>query len=221
MRKQLPPNTNWMYYLVLALVISGAAWAYFLPVELSVHGRGSVNFTGQPEAVSISDNVEVWAVAAKDFGEVKKGQHIMTVTAPGKGDGGKTPIASPADGVLIWQRDFIKGDAAGRGERLALVYPGEPVGVLVSLPQSEIGRVQCGMPVRISLDAFPYQNFGTLKGTVREFSYLGGRSGTDKQLAVIISVDEVPGGNIKLMPGMSANVDILVGKTTLLRKLML
>ena len=74
-------------------------------------------------------------------------------------------IRAPIDGVVT-AGDLKVGD---------LLEPGKPVveiaaaaGFLfeAAVPSEEIGHLRVGMPARIKLDAYDYQRYGTLEGTV-------------------------------------------------------
>jgi multidrug resistance efflux pump len=224
MGNKMPVYTYMLYYLILALVLAGLIWAYLLPVEITVAGRGFVSFLGEPQAVSAPLDGTVDFVCLRGASAVKKGEVLLNYRdnrAETVGDTAAAEIASPADGVLMWQRDLLKGDYIRAGERLALVYPASPVGVKVYLPEKDLGRVKAGLPVRVSLEAYPYQNYGLIRGTVRDFVLENSSiTGREMHLALYVILEETPPELSNIWPGLAANVEIITGRTRLLRQML-
>lgn len=227
MSKKMPAYTFVMYYLILALVFAGLVWAYLLPVEITVAGHGFVSFLGEPQAVSAPLEGTVDRVCLRGISAVKKGEALLSFRTAGDKTGGETDsetvatVLSPADGVLMWQRDLLKGDYIRAGERLALIYPQEPIGVKVYLPEKDLGRVKAGLPVRISLDAYPSQNYGLIRGTVRDFVLeSSGIPGQEMYLALYIILEETPRELRDIKPGLAASVEIITGRTRLLKQML-
>lgn len=83
-------------------------------------------------------------------------------------------LVSPADGVLsynnIWQRNQ---DVTGGDKVFSVVTqaPGAIIGKM-KLPAGGTGKVRVGQRVNISLDGYPYMEFGFLSGKVRAISLL-------------------------------------------------
>ncbi|MCC7571507.1 HlyD family efflux transporter periplasmic adaptor subunit [Candidatus Micrarchaeota archaeon] len=224
MGNKMPVYTSVLYYLILALVLAGLVWSYFLPVEITVAGRGFVSFLDDPQAVSVPLDGIVDSVCSRGASAVKKGEVLLNFR-DNRGESGAetaaTAISSPADGVLMWQRDLLRGDFIRAGERLALVYPASTIGVKVYLPEKDLGRIKAGMPVRVSLDAYPYQNYGLIRGTVRDFVLENsGASGREMHLALYITLEETPPELSTIMPGLAANVEIITGQTRLLKQML-
>ena len=224
MGNKMPAYTFVLYYLILALVLAGVIWAYFLPVEITVAGRGFVSFLGEPQAVSAPLDATVDSVRSRGASTVKKGDILLDFRAQRAETPEETAAAaipSPADGVLLWQRDLLRGDFIRAGERLALVYPASPIGVKVYLPEKDMGRIKAGMPVRISLDAYPYQNYGLIRGTVRDFVLENsGDPGREMHLALYVNLEETSQELSNIKPGLAANVEIITGKTRLLKQML-
>ena len=85
-------------------------------------------------------------------------------------------IRAPIDGVVI-KGDIKLGD---------ILEPGKPVFELArqegflfegSVPSDEVGHLKVGMTARIKLDAYNYQQYGTVDGTVRFLSPDSGAGG--------------------------------------------
>ena len=222
MEKQMPAYTNILYYLIVVFVVAGLIWAYFLPVELSVPGQGYVTFLGEPYAVSAPADGTVESIESPNAADVRKGEKILTaLRLEADQTNSAQDMQAPAPGVLLWQRDVIKGDRVHVGERLALIYPFSPIGIKVLLPEKDLGRVQPGMPVRVQLPAYPVQTFGVIEGVVQDrVLQYDPKSGREMEVALLVAFEKIPDSRIQLSPGLSAYVEIITGKTSLLKKLL-
>lgn len=228
MKKEMSAATYTLFYLILATALAGVIWAYFLPVELSILARGQVSFLGEPRALSATHNGIVEKVLVKTASEVSNDQEILSYRSRDavfddvKGGGTKLQsLQNTADGVLMWQRELMRGDMVREGERLAVVYPAAPIGLEIHLLDRDLGRVQQGMTVRIALDAYPHQNYGVIYGEVQDFSLqMGPEPGREMELVVLVSIEKISREAIRLRPGLVANVEIITGKTTLLKKVL-
>src|SRR5262249_20619599 len=74
-------------------------------------------------------------------------------------------LVAPVDGVVT-DGDVKVGDVIGPGQRVLEIAERKGFRFEVLVPSEEVGRLQVGMPVRVKLDAFDYQKYGTLSGTV-------------------------------------------------------
>jgi multidrug resistance efflux pump len=130
-------------------------------------------------------------------------------------------IRAPIDGVVI-QGDVKLGD---------ILEPGKPVLELAqqegflfegSAPSEEVGHLKVGMPARIKLDAYNYQQYGTIGGTVQFLSPDSGRKGEGGTVTytvrIALSSDEVGRGEYRgrVKLGMTGQADIVTGHRSLL-----
>lgn len=221
MEKNMPFRVNLLFFLILLLAMSGVVWAYFMPVELSVSARGYVSFTGPAEALGAPVTGTVREVLVPAAGSVAGGDAVLTLrpTDGGPEESGETAVQAPSPGVLVWQRELLRGDLVQYGERLAVIYPHEPIGVVAYVSDLELGRVAVGMPARITLDAYPHQEYGIVDGVVREIFLQGDfLPGREQRLVLLIEMEQIP-DKIMPWPGMGAGVEIITGQTRLLQRL--
>jgi hypothetical protein len=222
-KQHLPSYTSVLYYIILALAITGIGWSYLMPVEITVPGIGYVSFLGEPQAICAFEDGVVESISMKSIGEVKVRQSILAYEKliQGTAANEKRELLAPCEGTIIWQRELIKGDMLRAGERIGLIYPSYPIGVKVYLKEQDLSRVQPKMPVRIRLDAYPFQNFGMLNGTVKELiTQNSSVPGREMEVVALIEVEKTDDKNIILRPGLTADVEIIIGKTKLLNKLL-
>jgi multidrug resistance efflux pump len=130
-------------------------------------------------------------------------------------------IRAPIDGVVV-KGDVKLGD---------VLEPGKPVLELArqegflfegSVPSDEVGHLQVGMAARIKLDAYNYQQYGTVNGTVRFLSPDSSREGEERTVTYIVRIalssNELGRseyhGRVKL--GMTGQAEIVTGHRSLL-----
>jgi RND family efflux transporter MFP subunit len=123
-----------------------------------------------------------------------------------------TVVTSPIDGLVI-KRHVSVGETAGLGSGLFFTL-GEPLLTLADLGQLWIratidevdsARVRVGLPVRVSLDAFPERAFA---GRIVKISPSVSREGQDaRTVAIRVALEK---GREVLRPGMSAQVEVVV-----------
>lgn len=76
-------------------------------------------------------------------------------------------LYAPVNGTVTSLKISNPGEVAQPGQTVAEIAPaGIPLVLSALLPTAEAGLVQPGMQVQIKLDAFPYQEYGLLSGTV-------------------------------------------------------
>lgn len=125
----------------------------------------------------------------------------------------QSELFSPLDGFL--EALVAKpGDVIQPGQVLAKVIPvGSPLQVVAFLTEKDRADVKTGETVSLELDAFPFTEFGTLKGRVV-------RIGTD--LASPYEIREVLGEEAKLgAPAYRVDLEILPERPLRLRKVLL
>ena len=107
---------------------------------------------------------------------------------------------------------------------MAIVPEGSTLRAELNVPSQAIGFVKEGQEVRIAIDAFPYQRFGTISGIVRTVA----SSGLSQQVAggavvsvypVVVELEEAAisafGREEALVPGMTLSARIVTEKQTL------
>ena len=207
-----------MFWLIVASAAAALIWAYFMPIEVSVAAMGQIHYMGEPQAVSAEHSGVVRQTYVKSFAHVEKGAPVISVLPDETTAGKPITVSAPGNGALIWQRGYIQGDRVQANERLAIVYPDEPLGLLIRLSDNDIRKIDTGMTVRVRLDAYPYQDYGVLYGTVSGISPtldVNGQISTD---VLVTLADVTP--EMALRPGLTAVTEIITGQTTLLKQIL-
>jgi len=118
-------------------------------------------------------------------------------------------IRSPIDGVVISRAVDVGQTVAASFSAPTLFTIANDLTkmqVQASVDESDIGKVQDGQEVTFTVDAYPDQTF---KGTVRQVRL---DPKLDQNVVNYTVIIDVPNPDMKLMPGMTATVTILVTK---------
>ena len=142
-------------------------------------------------------------------------------------------LRAPADGTVLDVAQRSINSVAKEAEPLITLVPRDSViEADVEVAGADVGRLRVGDPVRLKLDALPYQQFGTLPGRLRvlsEGSFEAAEkdqkaSGTDGASAALfrarMTIDPkaqrtLPPG-FRLIPGMAVTADIVIGKRSVI-----
>ena len=119
----------------------------------------------------------------------------------------RTEVVAPIDGVII-DRQIEPGQtvAASFSAPTLFIIAGDlsQLQAEILVDEADIGQVQSGQAVKFTVDAYPDQNF---TGTVHQIRLQPQTQNGVVAYDVVVYADN-PGG--KLMPGMTANADIII-----------
>lgn len=114
----------------------------------------------------------------------------------------KTVIRAPFAGYAGLRRINV-GDYATVGQELVDVVQLDPLRVDFSVPETLLAKVQPGLPVVVSVDAYPGEHFS---GTISAVSPQSDVSGHSLEVRA-----SLPNGALKLRPGLFVRVDVSLG----------
>ena len=122
---------------------------------------------------------------------------------------GRTVITAPIDGVVI-DRQISPGQTVASGLNVAVLFTlARDLNRLQAellVDEADIGQVQVGQSVRFTVDAFPDQSY---EGVVTQVRAL---PSTENNVVAYTVVVEADNPNTRLMPGMTANADIITSR---------
>ncbi len=81
----------------------------------------------------------------------------------------KSRIVAPTDGIVTTSQ-ISPGDVVQAGALALTIQPSRDLEMVMAVSTSDVGQLRLGMPVRIKMDAFDHQTYGTLVGNVRFIS---------------------------------------------------
>ena len=126
-------------------------------------------------------------------------------------DLGHTIIRSPIDGVVI-ARSIDVGQTVAASlqapQLFVIANDLKQMQVETKIDEADIGRIHIGLPVTFNVDAFPDDNF---EGSVSQVRL---EPITDQNVTTYTTVIATRNESLKLRPGMTANVTVLVEKRT-------
>ena len=126
-------------------------------------------------------------------------------------------LKSPVNGVVFDLGQRVPGVLAQSGQVLLQVVPNESLIARVQVANKDIGAIRTGMPVEVRTDAFPFTEFGSVKGVV---SKVGSdalpvdQTGQTTAFPVEVRLDkqflEKGSEHLMLTPGMALTANIKV-----------
>ena len=75
-------------------------------------------------------------------------------------------LRAPADGVIFELGPKLPGVVSQPGQTLLQVVPNESLTAQVKVANADIANIRVGMPVDVRIDAYPFTEFGSVKGVV-------------------------------------------------------
>lgn len=75
-------------------------------------------------------------------------------------------LRAPVDGVVFELKPKLPGVVAQPGQSLLQVVPNETLIARVQVANADIANIRAGMPVDVRIDAYPFTEFGSIKGFV-------------------------------------------------------
>ncbi len=122
-------------------------------------------------------------------------------------DLGRTTIVAPIDGVIV-DRQIEPGQTVAASLQAPILFriaqDLSKVEVKISVDEADIGQVKEGQPVKFTVDAFPDDNFTGIVTQVRK------QPVTEQNVVAYVVMAEADNPQGKLLPGMTANADIVL-----------
>jgi hemolysin D len=139
-------------------------------------------------------------------------------------------LKAPSDAVVLEIANRTIGSVVREAETLFVLVPRDvPLQAEVRVEGRDIGQVSFGQPVRIKLEAFPFQKYGTGTGTVRvisQDSFLPDAKAettghpTVPYYRVLVDLIDMhfrsAGTHVHLVPGMAVTAELKVGRRSVL-----
>jgi hemolysin D len=128
-------------------------------------------------------------------------------------------IRSPIDGILFQLPIDKPGAVVQPGQLIAQIAPQNvPLVLRADMPSQESGFLEVGMPVQIKFDAYPYQDYGTVKGQVTWVSpnskITQTPQGAIQTFELEVTLDrfhiQTKDKQIALTPGQTATAEVIV-----------
>jgi HlyD family secretion protein len=140
-------------------------------------------------------------------------------------------LRAPADAVVLEIAPRSVGSVVREAEPLITLVPlNVPLEIEASVAASDMATIAVGQPVRIKLDALPFQKHGTIAGTLRTVSPdafvaekpsepAGGAFYRVRIRLAELDMRNLPPG-FRLLPGMTIRAEVAAGRRTVLSYLL-
>ncbi len=138
-------------------------------------------------------------------------------------------LISPATGRVVALNATIGNTISASDTLMAIVPDGGNLIAVLTIPSKSIAFVQKGQSVRLALDAFPFERFGTLTGTISSISQAPIRKADHSGLLQSVYLANVTisrpyvyayGQKHFVSPGMTINAKIITKKQNLIEVLL-
>jgi len=135
----------------------------------------------------------------------------------------RTKLSSPVDGVVFNLIPSSKGYAVSEGEILLKIVPDGELEAKVFLTNKDVGFLKTNMKAEIRVDAFPFTQFGSIKGKLKligEEVLPADSQNPQSRFPAIVSLDKqylnLNKKKYAIKSGQSVNVNFIVRKKRLI-----
>lgn len=139
----------------------------------------------------------------------------------------RTEVKSPIDGVVNRVLVATLGGVVQPGQTIVEVVPSEDTLLVeAEIKPADIGFLSIGQKARVKITAFDSAVYGALDGRIESISpdAIKDEETHERHYLIKVRTDKdaikAGGGELKILPGMAAEVDVLNGKRTILSYLM-
>lgn len=139
-------------------------------------------------------------------------------------------LHAPDDAIVLEIASRTVGSVVREAETMFVLVPRDaPLQAEVNVEGRDIGQISIGQPVRIKLEAFPFQKYGTASGVVRVISQDAfapdpKAAESPRQTApyyrILIDLTDtrlrLPEERVQLIPGMAVTAEMKVGRRSVI-----
>ena len=126
-------------------------------------------------------------------------------------------ITAPVSGYVNTLNVNTLGDTVTSAQELVTIVPKDtPLEMVCYVKNMDIGDIEIGIETEIKLEAYPYNKYGTVKGTVK---YISPSAFVSEQMGSVylvkIEVNDIPDG-INIISGLSGSVEVKTSQRTVM-----
>jgi adhesin transport system membrane fusion protein len=180
---------------------------------------GIQEMTARIESTRQESRSAVLAELTKTMSDLSQAEKLLPIAA---NKFQRTILRSPMDGVVNRVLVTTQGGVLKAGEPAIEIVPAESRLVFeAKVTPADIGFVQAGQEAVVKLNTYDFSIFGSLKGLVDVVSSdaVPNEKGETFYIVKVSLVDSrfnAVGKELKLLPGMTARIDIVTGKRSVL-----
>lgn len=129
-----------------------------------------------------------------------------------------TAVTMPVAGLVAEIKVSNPGEVLTAGQMVATIVPeGVPLVVEAAVPNRDIGFVRAGVEGRVKVDAYPFQEYGTLRARVRTvLPGLGRDDNFTVRLELVDSQFVSKGRTLPIFPGLAVEAELLTAQQRLI-----
>jgi len=133
-----------------------------------------------------------------------------------------TTLTAPVSGIITNMDVRGSGEVLQPGQTIATIAPtGVPLVIEAQLQNKDIAFVEKGLPAKLKFDAFPFQDYGVVEGTVIDVSpdaQVNKESDSFYKVTIAPSKTEIAanGRNVALRPGLLVSAEIITERRSIL-----
>jgi len=133
-----------------------------------------------------------------------------------------TTITAPVTGIVTALEVRSAGTVLQAGQTIATIAPaGARLVAEARLPNKDVAFVEKGLPAKLKFDAFPFQDYGIVEGTVLEVSPDAQEdkvSGSYYKVLIAPKQNEIAakGRNVPLRPGLALTAELVTERKSVL-----
>jgi len=202
-----------IYLITIAIIVTGAI-LFFGKSNKVVTAHGKIVTVGGDYKIHSSCTGEVNQVLAKEGDHLKKGAPIAILNVEGE----NPQIVMPVDGQILKMNTLHGGQFIKKSEEIATVHPdSSDLIVEAFIRNKEISSVKEGQQVQIKVDAYPFQQFGTLQGEVESILPAVSAEGQLK-VSIKLLTDHFKAANkkMRIFAGLTVAAEIETGEQRLI-----
>ena len=131
----------------------------------------------------------------------------------------RSRLIAPTGGTITTLNVHGAGAVVREGDVIASIAPaGARLIAEVMIPNGHIAKVHAGLPARILIDAYPYQQYGVFEGTVLTVSpdAIQSPNGESFYRATILPLRTSLGTGVTLKPGLALEARIVTDHRTVM-----
>ncbi|MGC4128194.1 MAG: HlyD family efflux transporter periplasmic adaptor subunit [Bergeyella sp.] len=167
-----PPHwmIRWGNSVIFIILLMILLMSYFIKYPEFVPAPIIVTSQNPPEKFLLGDDSKIEKIFVKNHQEVKKNDILMTLKSLQNEQSEK--IISSMDGIVSFQQFLAENQMVKSGTVIMSVFPkskGNLIGIML-IPAANSGKIKQGQKVLIKLDNYRYQEFGIIKGKVKNIS---------------------------------------------------
>jgi HlyD family secretion protein len=135
---------------------------------------------------------------------------------------GRILVIAPVAGRIGTVKVLRRGEAFERGQTMMTLLPDGPLVAEIRVPNKDVGLVKAGQPVKLKLDAFPFAEYGSVRGQLVNVppDAEGTETPDSSFYRATARLDDQSvrknGETVALLSGMTATAEIITDRKTVL-----